>query len=190
MHLHWLRAGRSGDRIPVEARFSAPVQTGPRTHPASCTMGTGSFPMVKSHRGVTLTPHSLLVLWSRKVRGIHLLAIWAVRTVQSPNACTEVHFTLHAFTWKDWGKLQRNVRIFRAPAKIRIWSFLNTGPNIVTRFTVWEDNYVFFSQWVRGYCFVTWGTVQVAEGLCAVRRHSFAATDCHCSLAARQTTPV
>ena len=24
------------------ARFSAPVQTGPRAHPASCTMGTGS----------------------------------------------------------------------------------------------------------------------------------------------------
>jgi hypothetical protein len=31
-----------GDRIPVWARFSAPVQTGPGTHPASCTMGTGS----------------------------------------------------------------------------------------------------------------------------------------------------
>ena len=26
------------------ARFSAPVQTGPEAHPASCTMGTGSFP--------------------------------------------------------------------------------------------------------------------------------------------------
>jgi len=26
------------------ARFSAPVQTGPGAHPASCTMGTGSFP--------------------------------------------------------------------------------------------------------------------------------------------------
>ena len=26
------------------ARFSAPVQTVPGTHPASCTMGTGSFP--------------------------------------------------------------------------------------------------------------------------------------------------
>jgi hypothetical protein len=30
-----------------EARFFAPVQTGPGAHPASCTMGTGSFPGVK-----------------------------------------------------------------------------------------------------------------------------------------------
>ena len=36
-------AGRSGDRIPVGVRFSAFVQTGPGTHPASYTMGTGSF---------------------------------------------------------------------------------------------------------------------------------------------------
>jgi hypothetical protein len=36
--------GRSGDRIPVEARFSAPAQTGPGAHPAFYTMGTGSFP--------------------------------------------------------------------------------------------------------------------------------------------------
>jgi len=57
----WLRSGRSGDRIPVEARFSAPVQTGSGAHPASCTMGTGSFPGVKSGRGVTLTTPSLLV---------------------------------------------------------------------------------------------------------------------------------
>ena len=54
----WLRTGRSGDRIPVEARFSTPVQTGPGAHPASCTMGTGSFTGVKSGRGVTLTPSS------------------------------------------------------------------------------------------------------------------------------------
>jgi len=38
-----LWAGRSGDRIPVAARFSAPVQTGPGAHPASCTIGTGFF---------------------------------------------------------------------------------------------------------------------------------------------------
>jgi hypothetical protein len=57
-------AGRSGDRIPVGARFSARVQTGPGAHPASCTMGTGSFPGAKSGQGVTLTPHPLLVPWS------------------------------------------------------------------------------------------------------------------------------
>jgi len=45
------------DQIPVGAKFSAPVQTGPGAHLASCTMGTGSFPGVKSGRGMTLTPH-------------------------------------------------------------------------------------------------------------------------------------
>ena len=39
-----VRAGRSGDRISVGARFSAPVQTGPGAYPASYTVGTGSFP--------------------------------------------------------------------------------------------------------------------------------------------------
>jgi hypothetical protein len=43
------------------ATFSAPVQTGPGAHPASCTMGAESFAGVKSGRGMTLTPHPLLV---------------------------------------------------------------------------------------------------------------------------------
>ena len=67
-----LQAGRSGDQIPVGARFSAPVQTSPGAHPASCTMDTGSLPGVKSGRGMTLTPHPLLVLWSKKSRAIPL----------------------------------------------------------------------------------------------------------------------
>jgi hypothetical protein len=41
--LYWLRAGRSGDRIPVGLRFSAPVQTSPGAQPASCKIGTGFF---------------------------------------------------------------------------------------------------------------------------------------------------
>jgi len=34
--------------MPVETRFSAPVQTRPGSHPASCTMGTESFIGVKT----------------------------------------------------------------------------------------------------------------------------------------------
>jgi hypothetical protein len=60
-----LGAGRFGDRIPVGARFSAPVQTDPGAHPASCTMGNRSFPGVESGRGVTLTPHPLLLSRSK-----------------------------------------------------------------------------------------------------------------------------
>jgi len=78
----WLRAGRSDHQIPVGARISAHVQTGPGAHPASSRMGTGSFPVVKIGRGVTLTPHPLLVLWSGKGRAIPLLPLWAVRPVQ------------------------------------------------------------------------------------------------------------
>jgi hypothetical protein len=54
------------------ARFSAPVQTGSGVHPASCTMGTRSFPRLKKGRGVTMTSHPLLVLWSWKSRAIPL----------------------------------------------------------------------------------------------------------------------
>jgi hypothetical protein len=55
-------------------------------------MGTGSFPGVKSGRGVNLTPHPLLVPWSLKSRAIPLLPLWSVRPVQSLSACTRVHF--------------------------------------------------------------------------------------------------
>jgi len=50
---------------PGGARFSAPVQTGSEAHPASCTMGTGSFSGVRCCQGVTLTPHPLLAQRSK-----------------------------------------------------------------------------------------------------------------------------
>ena len=71
-----LRAGRSGDRIPVGRDFP-PIQTGPGAHPASCAMGTGSFPGVKYSWGVLLTTHPLLVPRSWKSRAIPLPTLWA-----------------------------------------------------------------------------------------------------------------
>jgi len=50
------RTGLSGDQIPVEAKFSAPVQTGPGAHPASCTMGPSSFPGGKERPGRDADP--------------------------------------------------------------------------------------------------------------------------------------
>ena len=81
----------------MEARFSAPVQTGPGAHPASCTMGTVSFLGVKSGRGVTLTPHPIPVPWSRKGRAIPQLLLWAVWLVQGLSACTRVTFIIYLY---------------------------------------------------------------------------------------------
>ena len=82
----WLRAGRSGDRIPMEARFSAPVQTGPGAHPASCTMGTGSFPGSKERPGFDADPSptssavghervELYVYWPNRPYGLYRASV-------------------------------------------------------------------------------------------------------------------
>jgi len=71
-----LRAGRSG----IENRWGRdfpPIQSGPGAHPASCTIGTGSFPGVKFRRGVLLNTHPLLVPRSWKSRAIPLPTLWA-----------------------------------------------------------------------------------------------------------------
>ena len=107
----WLRAGRYGDRIPVGTRFSSPVQTGPGAHPASCTMGTGSFPGVKSGRSVTLTPHPFYCRVHERVElylyspygpyGLYRASV-PVQGCTLPylSACTRVHFTLSQCLYK------------------------------------------------------------------------------------------
>jgi hypothetical protein len=51
--------GRSEDRIPLGAKFSPPVQTGPGHHTVSYTMGTRSFSSVNRRgRGVDHPPQS------------------------------------------------------------------------------------------------------------------------------------
>jgi len=59
-----LRAGWSGIESQWGRDFPS-VQTGPGAHPASCTMGTESFPRVKCGRGVLLDhspPSSVAVM--------------------------------------------------------------------------------------------------------------------------------
>jgi hypothetical protein len=75
----WLRAGWSGDQIPVGARFFARVQTSAWAHPASCTMDTGSFLGVKRPgRVLTTHPCSSDV---KKGRTILLSPLWAFDSV-------------------------------------------------------------------------------------------------------------
>jgi hypothetical protein len=68
------------------ARFSAPVQTGPAAHPASCKMGTGSFPGVENGRGVTLTSQPLLVPRSKNRVELYLYSpygpSWPIKRVK------------------------------------------------------------------------------------------------------------
>ena len=59
LYSEWLAAGPSGDRIPLEAKFSAPVQTGSGDHPASSTRVPGHSSGVKLPEcGVKSTPTS------------------------------------------------------------------------------------------------------------------------------------
>ena len=57
---------------PGEGEIFYTSPTGPGVHQASCTMGTGPFPGVKSGRGVTLIPQPLLVPWSRQREELYL----------------------------------------------------------------------------------------------------------------------
>ena len=75
-----LWTGRSG----IESRWGRdfpPVQTGPGVYPASCKIGTGSFPGVRCGRGTLLTTYPLLVPRSWKSRAIPLPTLWATQSL-------------------------------------------------------------------------------------------------------------
>ena len=65
----------------IESRWGEIFRTCPDRSWGSFSMGTGSFPGVKSGRCVTLTTHPLLLPWSWKGRAIHLLPLCALRPV-------------------------------------------------------------------------------------------------------------
>ena len=90
-------------------------------------MGTGSFPGVKSGRGVTLTLHRLLVPWSRKSRynsspctvQLYLYSpLWAVRSVQSLSACT-----VQLYLYSPYGPYS----LYRASVPVQ-YSYTSTPP--------------------------------------------------------------
>jgi hypothetical protein len=73
-----LRARRSGDRIPVGAKFSAPIQTGSEAPLNLLYKGYRVFPGGKGGRGVTLTAHPFLSAEVyKKSRAIPLLSLRA-----------------------------------------------------------------------------------------------------------------
>jgi hypothetical protein len=70
--------------------FSAPIQTGSGAHPASCTMGTGSFPGVKAARQ-WCWPHPLLVSRLRKSWAIPPLNLWVLLGLLRPPPTLLLH---------------------------------------------------------------------------------------------------
>ena len=90
----WLRAGWSRVRIPVGggAKFSSPVQTGPGAHPASCTMGTRSFPWDKAAGAWRWPPTTSSNEVKERVQLYLYPHLWAFV------ACYRVNFTF-TFTW-------------------------------------------------------------------------------------------
>lgn len=79
----WLRAGHSGVRTPVGAKFFVPVQTGPETHPASC----GGYQVFTGVRwlGVVLTTHPFV----------------APRLRVGWNCTSASNLCLHRMSWGD-----------------------------------------------------------------------------------------
>ena len=79
-----------------EARFFAPVQTGPGAYPASCTMGTGSFPGVqRPGRGADHPPpskcrsHERVGLYLYSPSGPQWSVVWRAFTFLTP--CAQEH---------------------------------------------------------------------------------------------------
>jgi hypothetical protein len=90
--------GLDGPRIESRSGRDFPHLSRPAlwSHPASCTMGTGSFPGGKQRPGRDADPSPPSSAVGYKRVQLYLYSpLWAVRPVQSLSACTRVHFTFH-----------------------------------------------------------------------------------------------
>ena len=140
------------DRIPLGARFSAPVQTGHGAHQASCTMGTNSFPGIKPpRRGVNRQPHlpprlkkecsctSIpLSVPSWQVIGLNLLFLLLLQGQQAVLTKTKKKYIFLFLVLRIRNRSVNLVNdqriVFRFPAGARDYSFLQivqTGSDVL-----------------------------------------------------------
>ena len=75
--------------------FSRPIQSGPKAHPASCRMGTGSLSWVERGRGMVLTTHPLLA--SRL--SVHTAILLPLHS--GCLACVRTHTHTHVHTYRQ-----------------------------------------------------------------------------------------
>jgi len=93
------RAGRSGDRIPVVARYSATVQTCRGAHP-TCKVGNGSLSPEVIGQGVTLTKHPHLAPRLKSKGKAVPLQAWS-----GPEGSRKLRFPDFMTTAQDGGKV-------------------------------------------------------------------------------------
>jgi hypothetical protein len=105
----WLRAGLSGDRIPVEGEIFRTCPNRPWDSPSLLYNGYRVFPGDKERPGRDTEPSTLLVPWSRKGRAIPLLPLWAARPVQNLSTCT-VELYLY-YTYGPYGLYRTSVPV-------------------------------------------------------------------------------
>jgi len=132
-----LRVWRSRDWIPAGTRFTAPVLTGPGTHPASCTMITGSFPGIKRLRRIFDHPP----LSSAEVKGGVELYLCSPSGVSRP----VLGWTLHLSLRKS--SLVKYFRLTSEKEEVINWGY----------YVSMTINCVAYSVGVA-YCFSRWST--------------------------------
>ena len=109
------------------AKFSAPDLTGPGAHPASYTMGTGSFPGVKRPgRGVNHPPTSSfevkirVELYLYSPSGHIVLCISCICSISHHSLLPHIQFKSLATSWKVWRWNPGGGEIFRTSPD-RLW---------------------------------------------------------------------
>ena len=108
----------------MEARFPAPVQTGPGSHPAFYAMDTGTFPEIKRPgSGVDHPPHLAPTL--SEAQGYTLLALWTFV------ACSRVNLTF-TFTlpYVSYGLCWRICNSIVASSGVAVATFLGEFANL------------------------------------------------------------